>query len=222
MSGRPISVSDGPETGETRPHPEVHAAATGAAAPAGEDTELRRARAAGWRAVDLTWERLQEAAPALLAETRAAEAVAAWHRAARIARWRFARRDPRRVTSLANLAFADRLMGREARARRRYARAIRLWQEVPAWIEGVEPARRARSSLFHMRMEAKHWETYRANMRTRLARFAAETGECLAALAEDRPPPHRLLGRWRAEKPGVFDDTRKLLAAALLVAAPEP
>ena len=83
------------------------------------------------------------------------------------------------------------------------------------------PARRARSSLFHMRMEAKHWDTYRANMRTRFARFAAEAGDCLEALAEDRPPPHRLRGRWRAEKPGVFDDTRKLLAAALLIAAPE-
>jgi len=35
-----------------------------------------------------------------------------------------------------------------------------------------------------------------------------------------KPVRCRLYERWRAERPAVFDDTRKLLAAALLVGAP--
>jgi len=193
----------------------------GARAPEPDPTDLARARAAGWRRADLVWERCQEAAAAAWSDNRSDEAVALWRRAARIAVWRMMPGDPRRATSLANLAFADRLRGRDARAARRYARARALWARVPARIAGVEPARRARSSLFHLRMEARHWDTYRDNLRTRMARFAEESAEALAALAAGRPSPHRLAGRWRAEKPPVFDDTRKLLAAALLIAGPE-
>ena len=34
-------------------------------------------------------------------------------------------------------------------------------------------------------------------------------------------PRHRLYERWRGEKPSVFDDTRKFLAAALLIGVGE-
>jgi hypothetical protein len=82
---------------------------------------------------------------------------------------------------------------------------------------GMETARRARSSLFHLRMEALHWDTYQDNMRTRMRAFAAETAEALAAFERGEASPHRLYERWLGEKPNVFDDTRKFLAAALLV-----
>lgn len=179
------------------------------------------ARNAGWRKADLRWEALQEAAHAAYAEGREADAILLWRRALRLARKRFGAADPRRVNSLANAAFADRLAGNAARAARRYAKAMALWRAVPAWIETMHYARRARSSLFHLRLEAKHWDTYQANMRTRMNRFAAETAEALAAIADGKPSPHRLVGRWKAEKPAIHDDARKFLAAALLLASPD-
>ncbi|MEX3010649.1 hypothetical protein [Hoeflea sp. TYP-13] len=181
------------------------------------DTELVVARKAGWRPVDLNWERLQERGNAHLLTDNLPAATRCFRSAGRIAFWRFALSDPRRATSLANLALADRLAGCETRAVRRYARARRLWNGADAWIEGMQVARRARSSLFHLRMETRHWDTYQDNLRTRMRTFAAETAAALAVLEQDGTPPQRLYERWRGEKPSVFDDTRKFLAAALLV-----
>ena len=79
-----------------------------------DDTELVTARKAGWRRADLNWERLQERANELLRTGDGPGAIRCFRRAARIARWRFARSDPRRAATLANLALADRLSGREA------------------------------------------------------------------------------------------------------------
>jgi hypothetical protein len=56
-------------------------------------------------------------------------------------------------------------------------------------------------------------------MRTRLARFVAEADAALAALAAGRPPPAPLFPRWKGAKPPVFDDTRKVIAACLLIAS---
>lgn len=183
--------------------------------------ELRAARAAGWRRRDLWWERLQEAGNRDLQageRRRAARRfLAAWWLAATLPR-----DDPRRATSLANAGLAARLRGAERTAERRYRDAIRLWSRVPAALDDLEIRPRARSSLFHLRMELRHGETYRANMRARLGRFIAETGEALDAIARGEVPPHRLAARWRGEKPAVFDDTRKIVAACLLVAHWQP
>ena len=175
------------------------------------------ARNAGWRRVDLEWERLQEQGNTLLGSGNLVGATRCFRRAGWIAFWRFEKDDPRRVATLANLALADRIDGHEGRARRRYAKARRLWAERDPWIEGMTVARRARSSLFHLRMEARHWETYRDNTCARMRAFGAETAEALAALERSEAPPHRLFDRWRGEKPSVFDDTRRFLAAALMV-----
>ncbi len=183
--------------------------------------ERAAALSAGWRAADLDWERLQEEANLCHRSGDTARAAKLWRRAGWIALWRFRGSDPRRATTLANLALADRLAGRPARARRRYAKARRIWGEVDSFIAAMQIARRARSSLFHLRMETKHWDTYQQNMRDRMAAFAEETAEALAALERAEPVSCRLYERWRGEKPAVFDDTRKLLAAALLVGAGE-
>lgn len=187
-----------------------------APAPAGD--ERAAARKAGWRGYDLAWERLQEEGNRLLAEGDTDGAARCFGRAGWIGLWLFRRADPRRATTLANLALVDRLAGREARALKRYAQARQSWSGAGRFIEGMQIARRARSSLFHMRMEAKHWDTYAANMRIRMTAFARETEAALEALEAGRPPGCRLYSRWRGEKPALFDDTRKLLAAALLVA----
>lgn len=182
--------------------------------------EERAAAAAGWSKADLAWERMQEDAAAACAEGRTRDAIRLWRRARALAFFRLSRRDPRYATGLANAALAARLSGRERSARRLYAQALRLWRRVPTTVATLEPGPRARSSLFHLRMEARHRDTYLDNLRRRMAGFAAETEAVLAALAEDRAPPHALTRRWRGEKPPVFDDVRKFMAAALLIATP--
>jgi len=183
-------------------------------------SELATARKAGWRRADLKWERLQEEANMRHRAGDFSGAVKLWRQAGWISLWRFRRSDPRRATTLANLALADRLAGREDRALQRYAKARLIWRGVDGFIAGMQIARRARSSLFHMRMEARHWDTYAQNTRIRMTAFARETAEALALLEKGKPVRSRLYERWRGEKPAVFDDTRKLLAAALLVGAP--
>ncbi len=183
-----------------------------------EDTEMRAALAAGWRRFDLHWERLQEAGNEAWLAGDINTAARAFGRANWIARLRFPASDPRRVPGQANLALMDRARGREARARRRIRAAARQWGKVDDFIETMTIARRARSSLFHLRMEVLHWDTYTSNAHTRFRAFAAETAAALAALELGQPVECRLFERWRGEKPSVFDDTRKFLAAALMIA----
>lgn len=178
------------------------------------------ARAAGWGRAELLWERWQEAANRALEAGDRRAAARGFRRAWWLARLCLSRTDPRYATSLANAAAADRIVGAEARARRRYRAALRLWAAVPDGIAAVGIAPRARSSLFHLRMEARHRQTYEAARRARLAAFVAETAATLAALAEGAAPPHRHYARWRGERPPVFDGSRRLLAACLLVALP--
>jgi len=185
------------------------------------DAEYRAARAAGWGRGDLLWERLQERGNACYDAGDRAGAARAWWRAYWLGRVLFGPTDPRRATGLANLGHADRIAGREARARRRFAGALRLWGGVDAFIARMTIARRARSSLFHLRMEAQHWDTYCDNTRRRLRAFAAETAGALDALARGEPVRCGLSRRWRGEKPSVFDDTRRFLSAALLVGGGE-
>ena len=82
----------------------------------------------------------------------------------------------------------------------------------------------ARSSLFHMRMEARHRDTYRARWQVRWREIAEEAKGRLEVLS---PAPEGLdrsaadaLARWRRERPALLNDTRKLMAAAFLLLAP--
>lgn len=183
--------------------------------------EAATRRAAGrWRRADAVWERLQEDGNARLAAGDTAAAARRFRRAKWLAALAFRRGDPRRATSLANLALADRLAGREARARRRYARARALWAGVEGYIARMEIAARSRSARLERAMEGRQLETFRQNMRIRMTGFSRATAAALAALEEGQPVTARLAERWAAEKPPVQDDTRRLLAAALLVAVP--
>ncbi|MCB2094103.1 MAG: tetratricopeptide repeat-containing protein [Rhodobacteraceae bacterium] len=182
-----------------------------------EDTEMRAALRAGWKRRDLHWERLQEEGCACFDKGDLAGAARAWRRASWVALLLLPARDPRQATTLANRAHIDRLAGREARARARFARAGQIWGNADDFIAGMTIARRARSSLFHLRMEALHWSTYEDNLRKRFRAFAAETADALEALGRGEAVACRLHSRWRGEKPSIFDDTRKFLSAALLV-----
>lgn len=180
-----------------------------------DDAEMRMALASGWSRADLVWERLTEAAHAAfgsgdLRRTGRLLTAAEW-----LSRLFFDASDLRRANTAANRALLARRQGRKARAEAYQKRALALWQGAGAQIDRLEFRPRSRSSLFHLRMEALHRDQFHANMRTRYRRIAEEVERALRHLTVATPPDRPFYARWRGEKPPVFDDSRKFLAAAL-------
>ncbi|WP_300891368.1 tetratricopeptide repeat-containing protein [Roseovarius sp.] len=185
------------------------------------DTEMRLAREAGWRRSELVWERAMEAGNRAWEAGRVGRARWLFVLADRIAVMGFGKGDPRRATAPAALARLFARQGRSRKAQAQARRALAEWAGVGAFIDAVEIRPRARSSLFHLRMEVRHRDTFHDNLRTRYRNFAEETRETMAGLAGDGPlPAHRHFGRWRGERPSIFDDTRRVLSACLLI--PDP
>jgi hypothetical protein len=189
-----------------------------------DDAEYIAARAAGWRACDLRWERLQERALEAWHRGDASSAIRCWRWAWLVARLNFRKDDPRFATSTANLGLVARLAGKEPRARRRYVMALRQWGAVVDHIDRMVIARRGRSSLFHLRMERAHWGAYDQQFRARAMRLASDIAVRLDLASSGQPFPGQRSLRWPGEKTSTFDDLRKFLGAALLVAddAPNP
>ncbi|CUH99296.1 hypothetical protein [Leisingera aquaemixtae] len=181
------------------------------------DAELRAAREAGWSRADLAWERLMERALAAAAAGRSRQAMRLFRLADLLARAAFPAADLRRAAAPANLAVLHFRRGALAEAERLQARALRVWAGAAEQVAAMRIAPRSRSSLFHLRMEALHRDTFHANLKTRVGRIAAETGETLRNLTSGRAALHRHASRWRGEKPTVFDGTRKVLGACLLL-----
>lgn len=180
-----------------------------------DDAEMRIALASNWSRADLVWERLTEAAHEAfsggdLRRTGRLLVGADW-----IARLFFDADDLRRANTAANRALLARRKGQRLRAEAYQMRALALWRGAGARIDRLEFRPRSRSSLFHLRMEALHRDQFHANMRTRYSRIADETEQALRQLTERAPSARPFFARWRAEKPPVFDDSRKFLAAAL-------
>lgn len=181
------------------------------------DTEWRQAKASGWHRADLRWERLSEAAITAWQTQRRFRAICLFHLAHLQARLAFGASDRRIATSLINLGIAAGAGA--ATAKRYFSKARHNWQSARGDVDDMVVRPRSRSSLFHLRMEARHRETYLANTRLRISRFIVETEESLDALeAGSVALPHRHFSRWRGERPVVFDDMRKILGACLLIA----
>ena len=181
------------------------------------DAEMRVAREAGWSRADLAWERLMERALAQAGDGRVRQAMRLFRLADLLARAAFPAADLRRAAAPANLAVLQFRSGARGEAERLQARALRIWAGAAAQVEEMQIAPRSRSSLFHLRMEALHRDTFHANLKTRVGLIAVETGETLRNLTSGRAALHRHASRWRGEKPTVFDGTRKVLGACLLL-----
>lgn len=179
------------------------------------------AKRSGWNGADLTWEQLQEEANSAYSEGDIARAARMFRRAHWLAIFRFARTDLRRATSLANLGILDMYRSRISRGQSRLRKALALWEcHARDAVETMQIAPRARSSLFHLRMEALHRDTYHTNLKLRIGKIAEETRESLQAHLDGQPCPHRHFDRWKGERPTVYDDTRKVLAACLMLVEP--
>jgi hypothetical protein len=174
-----------------------------------------------WTAADADWERLQVAAAEAFAADDVAGATDRWAAALRTARANFEANDPRLATSLANWALALRLRG-DAVADRLFTDALKIWHEASAWLDRQRFAHRARSSAFHLRLQAKHGSAYDANLRSRgetLLHAGRDATAALAAGAAAQAPDRAVL---QALRSAPLDTMRKVLAAAHLLAAPVP
>jgi len=181
---------------------------------------------AGWSEADLAWETGTERAAAAAAANDRELAKDEAGQALRLARAEFEPIDPRLGTSLANFGFCLGLCGHSDGVPVLFKGALDVWRQGDRWIARMDAPRVARSSLFHMRMELRHRDTYRARWRERWAEIAAEAKARLEALtAADSATgaaAAEALARWRRERPAMLNDTRKLMAAAFLLLAPPP
>lgn len=170
-----------------------------------------------WCAADAAWERLQAEAAALAAADDHAAAGARAADALRLARAEFDPDDPRLATSLVNLAMTLRRRGDRV-ADQLLVEALRVLDQAPGWLDRQQFARRARSSMFHLRLEAKHRGEYEANLRRRAETMLAEgraASAALAAGAPDQVPGPAACEALGRAPPGAM---RKVLAAVQLLA----
>ena len=178
--------------------------------------------AAGWSEADLKWEHVSEAGMERLAAgdlTGASERMA---EALRIANEGFAPDDPRLAASLSNHGAALVAGGEAHLSGRTQSDGVRVWRECDGWIARMTAPRVARSSLFHMRMEQRHRAAYEERWRIKWAELVAEArGRVIGNDPLTLVPAGQAgasLARWRRERPAMLNDTRKLMAAVILLA----
>jgi len=179
---------------------------------------------AGWSEADLAWESTAERMAQAISEKDYVRAKEEAGQALRIARADFEPIDPRLGTSLANYGLCLTLSGDSQGVASLFLKALEAWRRADPWIARMTAPRVARSSLFHMRMEALHRETYRARWQQRWRELADDAIKRLESLdapeATGEPPSDDILARWLRERPAMLNDTRKLMAAAYLLLAP--
>ena len=174
---------------------------------------------AGWTNAEVIWEQIQEAAAECERADDYAEASELWRGALDLAREHLPSGDLRVAASVANIAVAERRTGDPATAKRNLDEALALWDAGEPWVESLKPVAVARSSTFHLRLQAKHPGGYDRFPRERYRTLAMEGRAVLAARRDGLPDKSDRLDRWRRERPNGFNDWRKLLGAVLLIAA---
>jgi hypothetical protein len=189
-----------------------------------EDWSVEDLLGAGWSESDLAWEGAAERAVEAAARADADRAKQEAGIALRLARDAFEPIDPRLGSSLANFGACLQLADPGSEVAQLFREASQVWRDADPWIARMDAPRVARSSLFHMRMELLHRDTYRARWQVRWQEIAAEARARLEAVdAANAPSPANAadaLARWRRERPAMLNDTRKLMAAAYLLLAP--
>ncbi len=172
-----------------------------------------------WTSADTDWERLQVEAAEAFAANDPVRAAASLGVALRTARANFEADDPRLATSLANYATALRQRGEPVPANL-WKEALGIWDEGSAWLARQRLAPRARSSIFHLRLETKHAGVYDARLRRRAAALLGEGRAATVAVAAGAPgqgPDHAAFQAFRSAP---LDALRKVLAAAHLLVVP--
>lgn len=188
-----------------------------------ENWSLQELINAGWTEDDLAWETLTERMFASSVDGDAGQAKADAGEALRLARESFEPIDPRLGTSLANFGICLALAGDKDALPSLVTKGLETWRSTTPWIARMQAPRVARSSMFHLRMEALHRDTYRATWQKRWHEMAEDAARRLTALrkaAGVTAPDRERLATWRRERPAMLNDTRKLIAAVSLLLAP--
>ena len=178
---------------------------------------------AGWTEADLEWETTAvEAFDAFVS----GGAVAARERmgaCVQLARKHFEATDPRLATCLANYGVCRKLTG-DAVASELLAEAQQIWRDCDPWIDAMTAPRSARSSMFHMRMEQIHRDAYEERWRIKWRELRDEARQRMAELESAKSYPETLareaLEQWHRECPAMLNDSRKLMAAVILMLRP--
>jgi hypothetical protein len=139
--------------------------------------------APAWTEADAAWEELQR---------RAVGAPEPLRRRCRLEALEITRQpgfgragDPRRATSLTHRALA----AEAADLDEALGEALAAWDASPAWAAGMVLPPRARSSLFHLRLEAKHPSAYTEAQRSRVRARLIEARGWTEAAARGGPRP---------------------------------
>ena len=179
---------------------------------------------AGWSDTDLAFERLAEETAAAVAERDPLRAKSKAGESLQMARAQFEPIDPRLGTSLANFGLCLNLSGSREGTASLFREALDVWRGAGPWIARMNAPRTARSSLFHLRMELRHRDTFRARWQIRWREMAADAKQRIEALEPSACAADTIsaesLARWRRERPAMLNDTRKLMAATFLLIAP--
>lgn len=177
---------------------------------------------AGWRESDLAWENAAAACLRHMAGGHADAAMEASALALRLARDSFGPEDPRLGTSLANHGTCLRIAGKDTAVASLVTEAEAVWARSADWVARMTAPRVARSSMFHMRMEQLHRDTYEERWRSKWEELAAEGRARVSTLAYTDEAPNAAqaraaLARWQRQRPAMLNDTRKLLGAVILL-----
>jgi hypothetical protein len=181
---------------------------------------------AGWTEADLEWEKASESALQDIANDDLDQAREKFAKGLRIANESFAPDDPRLGTSLANQAAGITAAGRPELAARTLADAVQVWRNCEGWVAKMTAPRVARSSLFHLRMEQRHRPAYEARWRIKWSELVGEArasigdGAGMSLISSTEAADQ--VARWLRERPAMLNDTRKLMAAVILLACRRP
>jgi len=154
---------------------------------------------------DFLWVELNETAALEFASGRFAAVAEGWQRAYDLTQ-KFDEYDPRRASSLNNLAIALRTNHDLPKAEHIYRSALGEWETSAHWINRMQTTQRARSSLFHLRLEAKHREKYNNMLRGKYEKLLwagqagtlnnlAELLQCTDRFEEAQQMYHEALGK---------------------------
>lgn len=187
-----------------------------------EANSLEVLERSGWSNAELIWEQIQETAAERNTAGDVDEAAELWKGALDVAKRYFDQNDPRLATSLANHAVALRRAGDVNLAQSLFQRAVEIWSHTDDWIQGLCPEHQARSSTFHLRLQTKHPGGYDRFSLQRYQALVEEGRAAVQRLAAGEAGDLGRYARWRGEKPHRFTDSRKLLAAVLLLAVDIP
>jgi tetratricopeptide (TPR) repeat protein len=134
---------------------------------------------------EFLWVNITEAATLEFDGGRFSVAAEKWQNAYRIAQG-FDECDPRLAGSLNNMGIAFRINKDFEQAVRCYRNALENWESAADWVDRMKLGQRARSTLFHLRLESKHRKKYdnvtRRNYQKLLSAGQAATLNNLAEL----------------------------------------